>query len=481
MIDIDTAFIDSVAANANAIKNGKALIVKKKFLKYSKSADETLIFSECKGSGATHYYSSADFIVPEKPVFRCSCPSRQFPCKHCIGLMYAYVGGNAFKTDEVPEDITRKREKAAKRVWKKKETSDKPRKVNKSALKKKMKAQLDGLDLLETMTLDLIRGGLGSISMKTARLIEEQAKQLGNAYLPGAQYALHDFTSLFYDDNHEELDVNAREAVYSEAIDRLIRIQSLCKHGRQYLNRRIDDPELTPETGSGIAALLGHAWQLRELKELGLMQADIELVQLSFNAYDNTARKQFIETGAWINLADGHIQQTHNIRPYRSAQFIKKEDSVFKVVKVNELYIYPGDMNPRIRWDGQLLRKVEKKDMKAIRSFAQKEFLPVIKSVKNQLKAPLADKYPLALLWYENIGQVGDQIVITDASGKRLVLGETAVFNEPESCGLLNLLNSKYLKKQVLLGRFYHDLDRQILRLKPLTIVSESEIVRLIY
>lgn len=25
------------------------------------------------------------------PTDRCSCPSRQFPCKHCIGLLFAFV------------------------------------------------------------------------------------------------------------------------------------------------------------------------------------------------------------------------------------------------------------------------------------------------------------------------------------------------------------------------------------------------------
>ena len=46
---------------------------------------------------------------------RCTCPSRQFPCKHVLGLLYAYAGGASFTPAEVPEDLAAKREKAEKR------------------------------------------------------------------------------------------------------------------------------------------------------------------------------------------------------------------------------------------------------------------------------------------------------------------------------------------------------------------------------
>lgn len=61
------------------------------------------------------YECSVDFIVPDNPVFRCSCPSRQFPCKHALGLLYAKAEGQTFSPAPVPEDIASKREKAEKR------------------------------------------------------------------------------------------------------------------------------------------------------------------------------------------------------------------------------------------------------------------------------------------------------------------------------------------------------------------------------
>ena len=76
---------------------------------------------------------------------------------------------------------------------------------------------------------------------------------------------------------------------------------------RDEIKRRLDDPELKPETDSSIAAWLGHAWQLGELKDAGLVETAAELVQLAFNTHDDIARKEYIDTGVWMTLASGRI------------------------------------------------------------------------------------------------------------------------------------------------------------------------------
>ena len=267
MIGIDEPFIDSAAPNAEAAKNGRLLVLKGKFVALHRSADDTLLFGRCQGSGKEPYLCSADFAVAGAAVYRCNCPSRQFPCKHSLGLLYAFAQGKPFTSADVPDELTAKREKSTVRLEKKKVSAEQPRTVNKSALAKKIKAQLAGIDLLEKLTLDLVRLGIGNMNARSAREVEEQAKQLGNAYLPGAQAALHNYTGLFYHTDGKERTTTQREAIYSEALDQLGRLHALVRQGRAYLSRRLDDPELAPEIESGIAAWLGHAWQLRELKE----------------------------------------------------------------------------------------------------------------------------------------------------------------------------------------------------------------------
>ncbi len=261
-MQIDEAFADSQAPNAAAIKNARGVVIKKKLAGLFRSPDGTLIFGDCKGSGAENYRPSADFSDPTKPVYRCTCPSHQFPCKHALALLYAYAQGARFVEKDVPVEITEKRAKVQQRAEKKKEEADKPRKVNVSALNKKIQTQLEGINLLESLVNDLVRAGLGTLNAKSARQMEEQAKQLGNAYLPGAQNALHALTGLFYRSeisSEDELKASERERVYSAALDQLNRLQSLCKQGRKYLQSRLEDPELKPETETDIAAWLGHA------------------------------------------------------------------------------------------------------------------------------------------------------------------------------------------------------------------------------
>ena len=479
MISINEAFIEAAAPNADAAKNGRGLVLKSKFLTLHHSADETMLFGRCQGSGKEPYLCSADFAKPEAAVYRCNCPSRQFPCKHSLGLLYAFVQGRKFTPADVPQELAAKREKAAARVEKKKEETEKPRTVNKAALAKKIKAQLDGVELLQKLTLDLVRLGIGNMNAKSAREVEEQAKQLGNAYLPGAQTALRNYTKLFYTAEGEERSAKERESIYGEALDQLGRLYSLVKQGRSYLTKRLEDPELAPETDTSIAAWLGHAWQLRELKDAGLVQQDVELVQLAFNTHDDVARQEFVDTGVWMNLASGRIQITQTLRPYKAVKYIKSDDSFFQVAQVKELYLYPGDVNPRIRWEGMLTRPLETGDFEKIRSFGHVDFAAVIKDVKSHLRLPLADKQPIYALNFQQIGQVDGVLVVEDARGERLVLTDAGMTEEPASCHLLPLLSPDLFQHQTLIARFRHDLDTRRLQIKPLSLVTQSAIVRL--
>ena len=483
-MQIDESFADAQAPNAAAIKNARGVVLKRKLVGLFKSPDGTLLFGDCKGSGKDNYQPSADFAEPTKPVYRCTCPSRQFPCKHSLAFLYAHAQGAKFVEKEVPEDISSKREKVQQRAEKKKVEADKPHKVNTSALKKKIETQLGGLDLLESLVTDLMRSGLGTLNAKSARQIEDQAKQLGNAYLPGAQNALHALTGLFYRSqisSEDELKSSERERVYSIAIDQLNRLHSLCRQGRNYLTKRREDPELKPETETDIAAWLGHAWQLRELKDAGLVQNNVELLQIAFNSHDDWTRQEFVETGVWLNLNTGAVQLTRNYRPYHAAKFIREDDSNFNVVVCPELCVYPGNLNPRVRWEASEQRAPGPKDYARAREHAKADLKAVIKDVKAHLKSPLADRHPVALVRYRTLGAAGEEKLIDDSAGEKLVLTDYSADGEPATLNLLPMLPRAICRDQVMLVRFHHDLDSQKLSAKPLSIVTETEIIRLAY
>ena len=114
---ITEEFIRNSAVNASAMNNAKKISASGGFRKLCKSDDEMLIFGDCCGIGSKPYNASVDFSG-DTPIFRCSCPSRQIPCKHCLAIMFDWLAGKTFNTEEIPEDIARKRKKIEKRAEK---------------------------------------------------------------------------------------------------------------------------------------------------------------------------------------------------------------------------------------------------------------------------------------------------------------------------------------------------------------------------
>ncbi|WP_195575630.1 SWIM zinc finger family protein [Paenibacillus sp. 1001270B_150601_E10] len=479
MIEITEGFVDALAPNASAIKNAQGLVKKRSFVQLYHSSDGTLLFGECSGSGKSNYACSADFMDAEKPILRCSCPSRQFPCKHSLGLLYAYVGGQTFAQADIPEDILVKREKAEQREQKKQQAADdegskqKPKKVNKSALKKKIQAQLEGLDVLEKLTLSLIRSGLGTIDKSVLKTMKEHVKQLGNYYLSGAQIELRRLILLL---EHEE-----RESVYTQAVEQLTQIHAFIKKGRAHLLAKLEDPALALDHESSIEEWLGHAWQLAELKEAGLVSEQAELIQLAFLSYDDQARQEYVDLGFWFDKASGEVHRTLQYRPYKAAKFIKEDDSFFEVAQMSELYRYPGDMNRRVRWEAMTSRPIEEQDLDVVHKNARHSYTDAVKLVKNQLKNALGDRHPVLLVHAHQVRQNEEgQFVSLDETGQQLMLYDTDGFNRG-TVSLLPYMPEHMLNDVTMLVMFEHQQDSGRLTAQPLTIIKGTEMIRLLY
>lgn len=485
-ITIDDQYIDSLAPNAAAAKNGRGLLQKKKLVALYRTADDTLIFGECAGSGKSNYQCSVDFIQQDKPVSRCTCPSRQFPCKHALAIMYAYAAGETFNEAPIPEDIASKREKLEKREEKKEEReqsastpaeSARKKTASKNALKKKLQAQLDGLDLLEKLTLSLVRSGLGTADKQVIKNINDHVKQMGNYYLSGAQNELRRLSLLLADKSDPE-------QRYTAEVEQLSRIQALVQKGRTHLQARLEDPELALDTDSPIEEWLGHTWQLAELEQYGLKQEAAELVQLAFVSYDDAGRQEFVDLGYWMEPDKDTIWRTFNYRPYRAVKHLREEDSYTGSMQVNEWYRYPGDLNPRIRWEGEIPSSLHADLLARVRQQAKRSYADAIKTVKNQLKNPLADAHPAMLLHVKSTykGNNGE-LYITDEQDQQLLLGNVQdhSFPIPGTTALLPYIAQDGLHDAVWLGVFQHHVDTGQLLFQPLSMIGEQEIIRLLY
>lgn len=476
MPEITESWVDSLAPNSAAIKNGHELVRKGKFTALHQTEDRQVLFGICTGSGKTPYIPSADFMAPDNPVMRCTCPSRQFPCKHGLGLLYAYVQGKSFIQAGLPEELAAKREKTGKREAKKAaelagEPEPKPKKVNTSALKKKIAAQLEGLDVLEKLVHTMIRRGFGSLDSKELKIIQEHAKQMGSHYLNGAQIQLRKLQLL--------LSSKDKETAYSHAAEQLAVIHAFIRKGRAHLLQKLEDPELALDHESTMEEWLGHAWQITELRAANLAVREVEMIQLSFLSYDDPSRQEFVDLGYWIQMDSGEIHSTVQYRPYKAAKLMREEDSFFEVARIPQLYRYPGDMNRRVRYDSFTARAIEDSDLAKIREYAVNTYAEAVKRVKNQLKNPLADPNPVILLHFEQL--VTDEegrLFIADCRGETLELQDLL---EIPTLPLFKLLPQEHLQDGVMLVLFDHQTLSGRLRVQPLSLLKGKEIIRFIY
>ena len=78
--------VEGLAPDAAALKTGRSVADPRKWSLLGRS--ERALWGLCQGSGKVPYQAQVDLC---EPAFRCSCPSRKFPCKHGLGLMLMWA------------------------------------------------------------------------------------------------------------------------------------------------------------------------------------------------------------------------------------------------------------------------------------------------------------------------------------------------------------------------------------------------------
>ena len=63
----------------------------------------SVLFGECRGSGSKPYLACVNLT---EPAYRCSCPSRKFPCKHALGLLLLWSADGVPVEEAAPQWVT---------------------------------------------------------------------------------------------------------------------------------------------------------------------------------------------------------------------------------------------------------------------------------------------------------------------------------------------------------------------------------------
>ena len=163
-------------------------------------ATDVLVFGSCQGSGRVPYQVAVDL---EEPAFRCTCPSRKFPCKHALALLMLWAdgGGSVADVGRVPEHAGEWSASRAARSERAKAKVEAP--VDLEAQAKRLAARIErmsgGLADLELWLTDLVRSGLASARAQPVSFWDQAAARLVDAQMPALAGRVRNLASVSVD------------------------------------------------------------------------------------------------------------------------------------------------------------------------------------------------------------------------------------------------------------------------------------------
>lgn len=150
---------------------------------------DRVVWGECQGSGSKPYRTQVDISSPS-PTFKCSCPSRKFPCKHGLALLLICSENLSLFANQEPEWVIEWMNGRSQRAEKKEAKAAEP--FDALAAEKREQARwkkIEGGSLeLRRFLCDQIGQGLASLSSEhlsgwramAARMVDAQAPALGD-------------------------------------------------------------------------------------------------------------------------------------------------------------------------------------------------------------------------------------------------------------------------------------------------------------
>lgn len=160
------------------------------------------LWGSCRGSGTEPYRTEIDLTGP---AYRCSCPSRKFPCKHALSLLERWSSG-AVPAADPPDSVTRWLDTRRARAAAPEADDPHPTTVrhdesDSAASQRRAERAAAGLDELDRWLTDRIRSGLGAVDHGYGAY-EAMAARMVDAQVPGVAAALRSLPPTVSADPH---------------------------------------------------------------------------------------------------------------------------------------------------------------------------------------------------------------------------------------------------------------------------------------
>lgn len=155
--------------------------------------DEGTVWGLCKGSGSRPYQTVVDIADAAGPAYKCSCPSRKFPCKHALGLLLLWAADDAAVPPGQAPGWAAQWTAGRRRRAEEKEAGDgagapsgsaDPEAARRRAERRAERVTAGAVEL-EQRLVDLLRGGLATAEQAGYGLWEETAARMVDAQAQG--------------------------------------------------------------------------------------------------------------------------------------------------------------------------------------------------------------------------------------------------------------------------------------------------------
>lgn len=183
--------INALAPDAASIAAARSLAARRAWVTLGRS--ERAAWGECKGSAREPYRTQIDL---NEPAFRCSCPSRKFPCKHGLGLLLLLAADpEAVAAAEAPPWVAEwlsSRDRAAERRQERQPQAEPPEggapappasSARRAATRDSRVAA--GMVELERWLHDRLRAGLAALQAEAPAALDAFAARMVDAQAPG--------------------------------------------------------------------------------------------------------------------------------------------------------------------------------------------------------------------------------------------------------------------------------------------------------
>lgn len=175
----------ALAPDDGSAKAGQGLARAAKWKELGRS--EAALWGAVQGSGKEPYRVRIDLA---EPAFKCSCPSRKFPCKHGLGLFLILAeNAGAIPAAAPPEWVADWLAERGKRQDAKTAQATEARAVDEHAQAKRAAKRTarveEGVEELSLWMRDLVRQGLGNAQQQPLSYWESTAARLIDAQAPG--------------------------------------------------------------------------------------------------------------------------------------------------------------------------------------------------------------------------------------------------------------------------------------------------------